>query len=85
MKTRAPVFVASMKYRGRDRYLVDAVECDFSKVYDAPSLSDEQKVLAITQEFSTQYCRMIREFPEGWFWVHRRWKTRPEGEAERVY
>jgi KDO2-lipid IV(A) lauroyltransferase len=85
VKTRAPVFVASMKYLGADNYRVNGVECDFKSLYADETLEDEVKVQRITEQISAIYCAMIEEFPEGWFWLHRRWKTRPPGEAERVY
>ena len=35
---------------------------------------------ALTGELNRALEGMIRANPEQWFWVHRRWKTRPEGE-----
>lgn len=77
LRTEAPLFVASMKYIGGDRYEIDAEECDCSDIYQDGSLSADEKVRVITQRLSDRYCRMITEFPEGWFWMHRRWKTQP--------
>jgi KDO2-lipid IV(A) lauroyltransferase len=37
-------------------------------------------VVALTQELTRAVERMVRAHPEYWFWVHRRWKTRPEAE-----
>lgn len=85
IKTEAPVFVASMVYVGDDRYRVEAVPCDFSAIYQDSHLSDIEKVERITATISGHYCDMIKTFPEGWFWIHRRWKTRPSGEIENVY
>jgi KDO2-lipid IV(A) lauroyltransferase len=85
IKTKAPVFVASMKYLGGDNYRVAGVECDCRDIYADETLDDDVKVQRITEKISTIYCAMIEEFPEGWFWLHRRWKTRPPGEPERVY
>jgi KDO2-lipid IV(A) lauroyltransferase len=81
IKTQAPVFVASMIYCGNDRYRVESVECDFSALYRDNAISDADKVEQVTRT----YCEMIRSFPQGWFWMHRRWKTRPPGDTTRVY
>ena len=41
----------------------------------------EADVLANTAMFTAELERAIREYPEQWLWMHRRWKTRPPGEA----
>lgn len=38
-------------------------------------------ILATTAEATAVLETFIREHPEQWFWVHRRWKTRPEGKG----
>jgi KDO2-lipid IV(A) lauroyltransferase len=35
-----------------------------------------------TAALQTKLEEVIREYPDQWLWLHRRWKTRPEGEAE---
>lgn len=41
----------------------------------------ERDAVANTQIFTAALESVIRRYPEQWLWVHRRWKTRPEGEA----
>jgi Kdo2-lipid IVA lauroyltransferase/acyltransferase len=33
-----------------------------------------------TQKIQTEIERHIREYPDQWMWIHRRWRTRPPGE-----
>ncbi len=40
----------------------------------------EDPLMWITQEFTTALEQIIREAPEQYLWVHRRWKHRPKGE-----
>ena len=37
-------------------------------------------VKAVTAEYTAEIEKLIRQFPEQWLWIHKRWKTRPPGE-----
>jgi KDO2-lipid IV(A) lauroyltransferase len=39
-------------------------------------------ILANTALFTATIEAYIRRYPDQWLWVHRRWKTRPEGERK---
>jgi KDO2-lipid IV(A) lauroyltransferase len=40
----------------------------------------ERDVFDNTQRFAKVIEEIIRKYPDQWVWVHKRWKTRPEGE-----
>jgi KDO2-lipid IV(A) lauroyltransferase len=40
----------------------------------------EADIVANTQMFTNVIEDYARKYPEQWLWVHRRWKTRPEGQ-----
>lgn len=41
-----------------------------------------QDIVANTALFTATIEAYVRRYPEQWLWVHRRWKTRPEGERK---
>jgi KDO2-lipid IV(A) lauroyltransferase len=45
---------------------------------------DEADIVTDTQVFTKIIEDYVRRYPDQWLWVHRRWKTRPEGQP-RLY
>ncbi|HET8723462.1 MAG TPA: lipid A biosynthesis acyltransferase [Anaeromyxobacteraceae bacterium] len=43
----------------------------------------EADVLAFLQDLNDRLERWVRKHPDRWYWLHRRWKTRPPAEGER--
>ena len=55
-------------------------ELGSEEVIDPRDFTDGDRVTAITQAFTSALERAVMLAPEQYFWVHRRWKTRPPNE-----
>jgi KDO2-lipid IV(A) lauroyltransferase len=44
--------------------------------------NQKEDVITNTQRYTKALEEIIRRYPDQWLWIHRRWKTRPEGEKE---
>jgi len=53
------------------------------RVIEPASTGDrEADILSTTEAFTGEVEKLVREYPEQWLWIHKRWKTRPPGEKE---
>jgi KDO2-lipid IV(A) lauroyltransferase len=79
LRTGAPIFVGVALREGDGapaRYQVHLEEVDIE-----PSGDLDDDVLRLTAAHTAILERWVRHAPEQYFWVHKRWKTRPEDEA----
>jgi len=76
LKTAAPiVFCAAVRQPGgRHRVEAELVTFDFSQNGAVPS--EEEKLRLITEAWTKVLEKYIRQYPDHWFWMHRRWKTK---------
>lgn len=55
----------------------------YGRLIESPNTGDRHRdVLEITAAFTKEMENFIRSYPDQWLWIHKRWKTRPEGEEE---
>jgi len=45
-----------------------------------PTGDETEDVRRLTQMFTSVVEKYVRQYPDQWLWIHRRWKTRPPGE-----
>lgn len=78
LKTGAPIVPMFCEPLARGRYRMTFEE---PLVFERTGDHDAD-VLKITQSCTKMIERRIRKRPELWFWVHKRWNTRPPGEKQ---
>ncbi|HEX3471262.1 MAG TPA: lysophospholipid acyltransferase family protein [Silvibacterium sp.] len=77
LKTGATVLPGFMVWEEQEQKYV----LHFGDAIDVVSTgNDDQDVLENTARFTSVIESWVRRYPDQWLWVHRRWKTRPEGE-----
>lgn len=47
-----------------------------------PSGDENDDVRAMTQQVTSVIEKYVRLYPDQWLWIHKRWNTRPPGEAD---
>lgn len=76
--SRAPVLPAFMVREGTStRHRITL----FPPIAAVRGDDRDDAVRDYTQQFTTLFEAMVRRHPDQWNWIHRRWKTRPPGEA----
>jgi KDO2-lipid IV(A) lauroyltransferase len=76
LRARAPI-LAAFPVRNPDGTHVVRIRGPFTTEKQGHAAVQE-----LTAQITAAVEEMVREHPDHWFWVHRRWKTRP-GAAER--
>jgi len=68
LRTQAPLIFAQCVRLPGERYRIDLER------FDTASCTDPDE---LTARMSARLEAAVRKTPEQWFWMHRRWKTRP--------
>lgn len=54
----------------------------YPPLWPDPNAPFEQEVARLTQAHVRLLEEVVRQYPESYFWLHRRWKTRPKAKRE---
>ena len=66
-------------------YVDDHLEIKFERITFELSGEQEKDTRAITQKITFALENIIRQYPEQYFWMHRRWRARPNVDHEPIY
>jgi KDO2-lipid IV(A) lauroyltransferase len=80
IKTGASIifFAAIRQDDGTIKVVFEPIEIDYA------AGTTEENILDITQRCTSRLEHYTRLYPDHWFWMHRRWKTRPEKEISKA-
>ena len=81
LEHKVPIAVIAAARLDRPMHYLAMVE---DVMYPEEYADRPDAVKAITQRFTTALENMIRQYPEQYFWVHRRWKHQPAPSKKRA-
>ncbi len=70
LKTGAPLACGFIVRTGRKQVVVLESPIEFT-----PSGNKDDDIKTLTQAYTTHLERYVRNYPDHWFWPHRRWKS----------
>lgn len=73
IRTGCPV-IFSYTLRHGERFVIH-----FDRPFEFPQVSEDQRIWTYTQLINRRLEEIIRRDPANWFWIHNRWKRKPEG------
>ena len=66
-------------------YVSDKFEITFKRISFELSGEQEKDTHHIIQNITTELEKVVRQYPEQYFWMHRRWRARPPEDSEKIY
>lgn len=78
MKSRAPIVVLAAHRRGSGPHRIEILP----PIRPEEFTNDEAGRTQLTQHLTGLLENWVRKRPDQWFWLHRRWKSRPPAEGE---
>ncbi len=80
LRTGAPIVPCFIIRTGPERHRV----CFETPIEAIPTGDEPADIARITQAYTDVLARYIKDFPDHWFWVHRRWKTPAPDDSNHV-
>lgn len=79
-RTGSPIGIALMERAGGGRFRARLRRV----LVPRPGASEEEETARLTRELTAEIEAGIRERPDHWYWIHRRWKTPPPVDAAAI-
>ena len=80
LRTGAPIVPCFIIRSGPERHRV----CFETPIETTPTGDEPADIARITQAYTDVLARYILDYPDHWFWVHRRWKTPMPADSSHV-
>jgi KDO2-lipid IV(A) lauroyltransferase len=62
------------------KFLAEVEKVEYEKTGN-----QEEDIKNLVQAYTKKIEEAVKKHPEQYFWVHKRWKARPEGQSENIY